>query len=722
MSRVALARARRARTSRRTPIAGAIVLGIVGSLLLGWYWAGAADVSARARAVRARPAEEMRARVAVIADELRRDLDDLLRRESQRPYYHYGNLFRDPRSTSTGLSLSPSPLASGPGEPLVADHFQINARGEVTLPTINDEAPELSDRTRLAEHLAARGQLAAVAPALRQRVLHEGVAVAVANGQANQQANDVANDQANDVSNLEQAQVLDEGGLDKPTRQLAEGQYQLANEPPSQVIAQQQAAPPVKVPTTKPRRKPVGKTPTNQIDRLDPEVYAQNAAPQQVYQSIVSQQRKVAAPVPAPAPSPNALRTLDRGRVNIITAPLAWDTVELASGPTLVALREVNTPDGTLLQGLTVDREALERWLEERETDEPDERDERDGAEVALVNEAPASAASTASASASPTPSAASTASAAPTSTPSASPLSPSAPRVAVLGPWSLVATPPAAALAAAAAHAAALERGFLLRFLAVAIVAALAGAFVVWLMASAERLALERSQFAAAAAHELRTPLAGLQLYGDMLADGLGDPSKSRDYARRLSEEAARLGRVVANVLGFSQLERGNLSLQPAEADLVPALRELVARAEPALDRLGAFVEVVMPAQLHARFDRDAVVRIVGNLLDNAEKYARAADDRTITLAARAASTGVEISVCDRGPGIDALTSRRLFRPFSRGQGPDRPAGLGLGLALSRSLAEAMGGSLEYRRTADQTEFLLRLPAVATAPPPATS
>jgi signal transduction histidine kinase len=638
VSAAAPRRARARRWERRTPIAAAIVLGIVGSLLLGWYWAGAADTAARAGVVRARPTEEMRARVAVIAGELRRDLDELLRRESQRPYYHYSNLFRDPRSTSTGLSLSPSPLASGPGEPLVADHFQINARGEVTLPTINDEAPELSDRSRLAEHLAARTQLAAVAPALRQRVLHEGTAVAVA----------VAPPDEPDARDGAQALALDE-------------------------------APPVKSPTSK-VRKPTAKKATNQIDRLDPEVYAQNAAPEQVYQNIVSQQRKQAAPVPVPAPSQNALRTLDRGRVNIVTAPLAWDTVELGAGPTLVALREVTTPDGTLLQGLTVDRDALERWLEERETED----------EVGLVNAGAALASGQG--------------------------------RTAVLGPWSLVATPPAAALAAAAARADALERGFLLRFIAVAVVAALAGAFVVLLMASAERLARERSQFAAAAAHELRTPLAGLQLYGDMLADGLGDPSKSRDYARRLSEEAARLGRVVANVLGFSQLERGNLSLQPTSADLVPALRELVARAEPALDRLGAFVEVIMPAQLPARFDRDAVARIVGNLLDNAEKYARTAEDRTITLAACATTGGVEIAVRDRGPGIDAITSRRLFRPFSRGQSPDRPAGLGLGLALSRSLAEAMGGSLEYRRTAEQTEFLLRLPAAATAATPSST
>src|SRR5262249_18572783 len=155
---------------------------------------------------------------------------------------------------------------------------------------------------------------------------------------------------------------------------------------------------------------------------------------------------------------------------------------------------------------------------------------------------------------------------------------------------------------------------------------------------ARAERLARERSQFAAAAAHELRTPLAGLQLYGDMLADGLGDPSKLRDYARRMSEEAARLGRGVSNVLGFSQLERGNLSVEPRTGPLGEELCTLAERAQPALDRAGAVLAVAVTPSLTASYDRDALARIIGNLLDNAEKYSRGAADRTIQLAARRA------------------------------------------------------------------------------------
>jgi signal transduction histidine kinase len=202
-----------------------------------------------------------------------------------------------------------------------------------------------------------------------------------------------------------------------------------------------------------------------------------------------------------------------------------------------------------------------------------------------------------------------------------------------------------------------------LVRFIGIGSVAALAAAFVVLLVTSAEKLARERSQFAAAAAHELRTPLTGLQLYGDMLADGLGDPGKMRDYARRMSEDASRLGRVVSNMLGFSQLERGNLSVDAQTRPLGQALSELAERARPALERAGAALELDVAPDLRARFDPDALARIVGNLLDNAEKYARDADDRTIRLAAFKRGDVVDVTVEDRGPGVRRGT--KLFRAF---------------------------------------------------------
>jgi signal transduction histidine kinase len=194
------------------------------------------------------------------------------------------------------------------------------------------------------------------------------------------------------------------------------------------------------------------------------------------------------------------------------------------------------------------------------------------------------------------------------------------------------------------------------------------------------------------------------------MMADGLGDPAKQADYARRMSEEASRLGRVVSNVLGFSQLERGNLSIEVRAGDLSKELCTLAERAQPTLDRAGAVLELDVPPDLQAQFDKDALARIVGNLIDNAEKYGREAEDRTITLRAVKSADTVEITVTDRGPGVAEAARSKLFKAFARGVGTDGPAGLGLGLALSQSLARAMGGDLEYRPLSSGASFVLRL------------
>ncbi len=387
---------------------------------------------------------------------------------------------------------------------------------------------------------------------------------------------------------------------------------------------------------------PVAVAASAQRVAIDPNTYLQNTN-----STIVFHRQQ------QPAMAAAAIESTVAGPVTITVSAYQWRTLPYAGEPALVASRTIDTPDGRLVQGFVIDRSALTGWLADRA-----------GPLVATLDTGLGD---------------------------TATELAPG---------WHLAIAPNPRTLAAASDAAHALARSFLVRFAIAACVALIAGILVVWLVARAEALARERSQFAAAAAHELRTPLAGLQLYGDMLADGLGDPAKVPDYARRMSEEAARLGRVVSNVLGFSQLERGNLSVSARPDDLADALRELASRAEPALDRAGCALELDIPAALSASIDRDALARIVGNLLDNAEKYTRAASDRTITLAASKIGERVEVRVRDRGPGV--ARGAHLFAPFVRGTDRDAPAGLGLGLALSRSLARAMAGELHYRDAPD--------------------
>jgi signal transduction histidine kinase len=787
----------------RALYAAGLLTALTGALLVAWFVSGWADVRGRQRAVRDAPRIAAEQRGAELAHELRGQLGAVLAREVERPYFHYQNLFHDPQA-SAGPSVAPSPLARGSEDPLVLGYFQLDARGQATTPTINDELPELSEPRRLADNRRFRNEVtrslaAALAPPRITGPLVAAITPApspppgepgrpprssrpaaqpsaappprqvAVDDPASDQAADrsVASDQAQDAPPAQIQQPAQVVTLDRdaylqnnssnmvyrnqqraapqpaalptgqpqaapssatPPRQASPPQASPPQAPPQQASPSQASPPQAPPPQASPPQASPPQAPPPQASppqASPPQASPQEASPPQASPPQAPPQQRAASPEvsrlqtprqgaavsqaaqqpaqtpqapstgmsraapPASPSSPTADSAGDSSTgplaagparprasqpgaparadaappagpteparpIAITVSPLEWRTLEFAGQPAVVAVRQVDTPDGRLAQGFVLDRTALTGWLAAHAGDAVAELRTGDNGSTEVVPG------------------------------------------------WHLeVAANPRAVLAAAG-DATALARGFVLRFAAVGLVAILVAWLVVMVVVRAERLARERSQFAAAAAHELRTPLAGLQLYGDMLADGLGDPSKLRDYARRMSEEASRLGRVVSNVLGFSQLERGNLSVDARPGALDEALRELTERAQPALARAGAVLALDVAPALSATFDRDALARIVGNLLDNAEKYGREASDRTITLAARAAGSAVEVVVSDRGPGIAPPARARLFQPFARGVSGDGPAGLGLGLALSQSLARAMRGELAYRPAPD--------------------
>ncbi len=347
-------------------------------------------------------------------------------------------------------------------------------------------------------------------------------------------------------------------------------------------------------------------------------------------------------------------RIVDAPEGMVIVGPFSWHTAKIEDAPTLVALREVVTPSAVLSQGWVVNHAVLAELL----NDAPYPAIIRPG-----VPEGDGQA---------------------------SLPLS--------RQKWTieLDLTEP---MAQAEAEAAAIHSRFRLNFALGAVAALLAGIAIIVLVRRAEKLAAERARFAASAAHELRTPLAGLQLYGEMLAEGMGAPDKRQEYARRIADEANRLGRVVANVLGFSQLQRDGVQVKASRGDLAEATRGSVEQLRPAIEAAGAHIELILDENVpETEFDRDAVHQILQNLLDNAEKYTRDSDDRRIDVRVSANGAGPVLSVRDHGPGVDRALRRRLFSPFVRSSDPDAPAGLGVGLALVRALAEAQGATVTHR------------------------
>ena len=362
-------------------------------------------------------------------------------------------------------------------------------------------------------------------------------------------------------------------------------------------------------------------------------------------------------------PNPSEARLVQSAGGVTTVGPFHWHTVSIQERPALVALREVTTPTAGLAQGFVLLASSMDTVLE---------------GPVFPARVRPR------------TPDSLETAASLP------------------MGDNWVVETDPSDATAAAAAEARAVTRRFAWTFGGGSLAALVAGVLLVGLVRKVDRLASHREQFAASAAHELRTPLAGLRLYGEMLADGTGDRAQHRTYARRIADEVDRLGRVVSNVLGFSRLQRGGLAVRSEPGDLTAAIKESVERLRPALEAKGAHLELSVEANgQRALFDPDAVHQILQNLLDNAEKYTRSSSDRTIRVLLGRDNGSPTLAVVDRGPGVDPAAGRHLFEPFARNTDPDAPAGLGIGLALVAGLARAQNATVSHTtREPGETRF----------------
>ena len=210
---------------------------------------------------------------------------------------------------------------------------------------------------------------------------------------------------------------------------------------------------------------------------------------------------------------------------------------------------------------------------------------------------------------------------------------------------------------------------------------------------------ARRRSDFVAAVSHELKTPLTTIRMYAEMLRDGMvASPERQREYHATITAESDRLGRLIANVLELARLERGGPVALPVVGAVEPVLRDALEIVRPQVERAGFRIALTVAADLPAaRIDRDALVQVVVNLVDNAVKFA-ADGDRTIALTLRPTSDGrVELMVRDHGPGVPGHQQARVFEPFWRGEREltRRTKGTGIGLALVRGLVERMGGEV---------------------------
>jgi two-component system sensor histidine kinase KdpD len=232
--------------------------------------------------------------------------------------------------------------------------------------------------------------------------------------------------------------------------------------------------------------------------------------------------------------------------------------------------------------------------------------------------------------------------------------------------------------------------------------------------IAEADRV---RTALLAAVSHDLRTPLASAKAAVTSLRshDIEWDAEDHDELLATADESLDKLSHLVDNLLDMSRLQAGALAVFPRPADL----SEIVARS---LDDIGPdarSVSVDIPHDLpEVAVDPGILERVIANLTANALRYSPAGQPPALT--GSALHDRVELRIIDRGPGIPLENRNQMFVPFQRLGDTDNTTGVGLGLALSRGLTEAMGGTLEPDETpGGGLTMTLSLPA---APGPAVS
>ena len=225
-----------------------------------------------------------------------------------------------------------------------------------------------------------------------------------------------------------------------------------------------------------------------------------------------------------------------------------------------------------------------------------------------------------------------------------------------------------------------------------------------------------QKTLFLASAAHELKTPLAVIKGYYDLLLTGsLGRlTEKQRDILEESKESSERLVRLVSMFLNYSALESGKLVLQLRDNDLRDCLEELAKRWSEAFQRKGVKLETSLDPSISSfRFDYQKIQQTAANLLDNALKHTPSGGVVTLKAAPHfwerrvAEATpveerrrfrlprpnSVEVSVADSGPGLAAEYHQEIFEDFVR---VDRnTSGMGLGLAIAKRLVQAHRGKI---------------------------
>lgn len=227
------------------------------------------------------------------------------------------------------------------------------------------------------------------------------------------------------------------------------------------------------------------------------------------------------------------------------------------------------------------------------------------------------------------------------------------------------------------------------------------AGVLTILFAAETERRASAlKSEFVANVSHELKTPLALVRMFAEMLQSGrVASDEKRAEYLEIIVRESERLTSLIENVLDFAKVERGHASYDFVDGDLAEVVRRAVGVYRYRAEREGVEIRFEEGDELPVvRLDGRAIELVVINLLDNALKYALGGKTIFVEVRKRG-EREVMVAVRDEGPGIPDAEKERIFERFVRGataqpkDGRSPVRGSGIGLSLVRAIVESHGG-----------------------------
>jgi signal transduction histidine kinase len=231
--------------------------------------------------------------------------------------------------------------------------------------------------------------------------------------------------------------------------------------------------------------------------------------------------------------------------------------------------------------------------------------------------------------------------------------------------------------------------------------------------------LARQQQDFVSAVSHELKSPLTSIRMYGEMLKEGWADEEKRQSYYEFIHDESERLSRLISNVLQLAKITRNEPQFDLKPLTVAQLMSNTESKISSQIERAGFELRLNKNGPANGttiNIDEDCFTQVIINLVDNAIKFSKNADNKIIEISSKlSGDNSVLFSVRDYGPGIPKDQMKKIFQLFYRSESEltRETVGTGIGLAIVHQLTLAMNGSVDMINAEPGAEFRIRFTIV---------